>query len=308
MCQHVSIACVLHLSRLALLHAAHHCYNSQSHYAGCTTSKSITERQQGQLTASSCGDIDTLTDRSTTVVHKQTCLSCTHLDSLWAGRMGWLPVALPDWSPFLTAAAAVTLHTTHSFNTSGGCQLHMTGTLACFCCHTTAAKGAWSKGLGARLTSLAHVRMCRVVYGMQASSLLLMLCNRTDMAVEARMDEPQLMHVLLPILSHTLQNTCCSCRCCDMAMKMHLHVSIMLSDGALHTDVLHTKGKRGCEPWVEGGGGVGHGLLQGRVCLAGQACSLALILLVGSCFRRHSVPSRLTSPNNTCTASLLVPI
>jgi hypothetical protein len=92
-----------------------------------------------------------------------------------------------------------------------------------------------------------------------------------------------------------------------MVVEMHLHVSIMLYDGALQAEALHTRGECGCRPWVEGGGGVGHGLLQGRVCLAGQACSLALILLVGSCSRRQSVTSGLTSPNTTCIASLLVP-
>ena len=45
-----------------------------------------------------------------------------------------------------------------------------------------------------------------VVYGMQASSLLLMLCNQAEVAVGIRMIRLQLMRVLLPILSHTLQN------------------------------------------------------------------------------------------------------
>ncbi len=67
-----------------------------------------------------------------------------------------------------------------------------------------------------------------------------------------------------------------------------------------------TTGQRGCRPWVEGGGGVGHGLLQGGVWLAGQACRLALILLVASCSRRQIVTSRLPSSNTTCTPSLLV--
>ncbi len=124
----------------------------QGRHAICATSKSITQHQQWQLTASSCGDVDTLTDQSMTVVCKTTCPSCTHLDSLWAGRTGWLPVALPAWSPFLAAAAAVTLHTTQSFNNSCICQLCMPGALYCFCCNLAGAKI-----LGATPTSSAHV-------------------------------------------------------------------------------------------------------------------------------------------------------
>ena len=45
-----------------------------------------------------------------------------------------------------------------------------------------------------------------VVYGKQASSLLLMLCKQAEVAIVIRMDNPQLMQVLLPILSHILQN------------------------------------------------------------------------------------------------------
>ncbi len=64
------------------------------------------------------------------------------------------------------------------------------------------------KGLeqGAEKLGTRHARLCRVMYGMQASSLLLMLCNQAEVAVGIRMIRLQLMRVLLPILSHTLQN------------------------------------------------------------------------------------------------------
>ena len=103
------------------------------------------------------------------VVRKKTCPSCTHLESLWAGRTGWLPVGLPGWSPFLAAAAAVTLHITQSFDTSCTCQLYTTGTLHCFIVMWLGPKGL-DRGAESKAEKLGtrHARMCRVMHGMQA--------------------------------------------------------------------------------------------------------------------------------------------
>ena len=116
-------------------------------------------------------------------VRKTTCSSCTHLESLWAGRTGWLPVALPGWSPFLAAAAAVTLHTTQSLDTSCcvcTCLGHCIAVILMWLGPKGLEQGAWGK---AEKFCTRHARICRVMHGVQASSLLLMPCNQAKVSM-----------------------------------------------------------------------------------------------------------------------------